>query len=272
MILTVVSGKGGAGKTSIAASVAHILPYERLVLVDADVDAPNLALALGLEEPVRREEWFGGTVAEYTGGPFDPGACPFGAIGRDGRVFELLCEGCGVCVRKFPGSFRMKSIKNADIVEYRWRSVPLVTAELEPGRSGSGKVITKVREDAEKVAETENRDVMLVDAAAGRGCPVIASVRGADLALLVVDNSPTGISDAQMVVNVLHHFQVPFLFVVNRWDLAPELGEKAVELFTELGGTFIGKVPYTEALLKTYPVPASTVLEHVNVDTILRRI
>lgn len=272
MIITVVSGKGGAGKTSITASIAHILPSNRLILVDADVDTPNLALALGVEKPVKREDWFGGKVAEYVGGEFDPKICPFGAIEKDGKVNKILCEGCGVCVRKFPNSYRLKSVRNAEILEYRWNNVPLITAELEPGRSGSGKIVTEIRNRAAETAKTENRNITLIDAAAGRGCPVIASVRGANLAVLVVDNTPTGISDAEQVVELLHHFQIPFFFIVNRWDLAPERTEQVLERFTELGGTFIGQIPYMEAVLKTYPVPAERILEHINVEEILRTI
>ncbi|NPA77096.1 MAG: P-loop NTPase [Candidatus Diapherotrites archaeon] len=272
MIITVVSGKGGAGKTSITAAVAHAMPKDRIVLIDADVDTPNLALALGLERPVTKEDWRGLVVAEYVGGNTDPKICPFGAIGTDGNVNELLCEGCGVCVKKFPKSYRLKNVKGAEILEYRWDNVPLMTAELEPGRSGSGKIVAELRDLADRRGKEEKRDIQLIDAAAGRGCPVIASIRGADLAILVVDNTPTGISDAEAVVSVLKHFNVPFLFLINRYDLAEERVEDIVNTFTERGGTYIGRIPYDPDILRTYPVPVERILKHINAEEILKRI
>ena len=272
MIITVVSGKGGAGKTSVAAALAHILPRERTILIDADVDTPNLALALGLNTPIGREDWVGTVVAEYVGGEPDPKICPFGAINEDGTVNELLCEGCGVCVKKYPNSYRLKNIKGAEILEYRWGNVPLITAELEPGRSGSGRIVTDIRTRADRIAEEENRDIQLIDAAAGRGCPVIASIRGADLAVLVVDNTPTGASDAEAVVPTLKHFNVPFYFVVNRYDLAPERVDELTEKFKKAGGKHIGSVPYDSEILETYPLPAKRILQHINVEEILQRI
>jgi len=272
MILTVVSGKGGAGKTSVAAALARILPRERTILIDADVDTPNLALALGLEEPIRVENWIGTIVAEYLGGETDPNICPFRAIRPDGTVNEILCEGCGVCVKRLPSSYRLKNVKGAEILEYRWEDIPLITAELEPGRSGSGKIVADIRARADRIAEREQRDIQIIDAAAGRGCPVIASVRGADLAVLVVDNTPTGVSDAEAIVPILDHFNVPFIFVVNRYDLAPGRVEEIVERFTELGGKHVGNIPYDPEILRSYPLPADRILKHITVKEILQRI
>ena len=272
MILTVVSGKGGAGKTSVTAALAHALPRNRTILIDADVDTPNLSLALGLDAPKEREDWMGTVVAEYVGGKADPSVCPFGAIREDGTVNEILCEGCGVCVKKLPNSYKLKSVKGAEILEYRWGNVPLITAELEPGRSGSGKIVADIRARAERIAENEKRDIQLIDAAAGRGCPVIASVQGADLAILVIDNTPTGISDAEAIVPVLKHFKVPFIFVVNRYDLAPERTGKIIDRFSGLGGRHVGSIPYDPEILRTYPLPAEKILEHINLEAILQRI
>ncbi len=273
MIVSVVSGKGGAGKTTITASIAHTFPRERLTLVDADVDTPNLSLALGIEEPESVEEWWGGTVAEFTGKTPRPEACPFGAIEKDGEVNELLCEGCGACAKRFPDDYKMKSIHTADIILYRWKGVPLITAELLPGRSGSGKIVTELRRRAEDIARKENRDVMLVDSAAGRGCPVIASLRGVDLAILVVDNTPTGISDARFAAEVIKHFNVPLAYIINRADLAEDRKKEIDHIFgEEYGGTKIGEVPYLPDVIRTYPPPYERLLEYINVEWILKKI
>ena len=146
--------------------------------------------------------------------------------------------------------------------------VPLITAELEPGRSGSGKIITKIRHRA----ETEKRDLLLVDAAAGIGCPVISSVRGADVAVLVIDGTPTGASDAERVVDVLNHFQIPFFFVVNRWDLAPKQNKEIIRELAEKGGECMGRIPYIQELMLECPLPAEKILEHLKVEGILKKI
>ncbi len=273
MILSIVSGKGGAGKTTIAASIAHILPMEKTVLVDSDVDTPNLALALGLESPEETEEWWGGTVAEFSGGVPHPEACPFGAILPDGSVNELLCEGCGACARRYPEEYRMKRVHTADILYYRWGGVPLVTAELLPGRSGSGKIVEEIRRRAEAVAERESRDITLIDSAAGRGCPVIASLRGADAAILVVDNTPTGISDARFAADVIEHFNIPFAYIVNRADLAKDRVAKIDRIFgEERGGQKIGEIPFLRSVLRKYPPPYAEILPHIDTKWILKKI
>ncbi len=273
MIIAVVSGKGGAGKTTVTASIAQVLPADRLVLVDADVDTPNLALALGLEQPERKEEWWGRTVAEFVGKTPRPDACPFGAIGEDGKVNELLCEGCGACARRFPEDYRMKAMHTADLLSYRWKDVPLITAELLPGRSGSGKIVTELQRRAKELAIREQRDLTLIDGAAGRGCPVIASIRGADLAVLVVDNTPTGISDARFAAEVIQHFNVPFAYIVNRYNLGKERLNIIDEIFGEkMGGVLLGRIPYIPDVVRTYPPPFERILEHINVREILKMI
>ncbi|MDN5358526.1 MAG: hypothetical protein PWP76_369 [Candidatus Diapherotrites archaeon] len=273
MIITVASGKGGAGKTTVTASIAHVLPKDKTYLLDADVDTPNLALALGLEKPEKKEEWWGGVVSEFVGNEPHPEACPFGAIGLDGTVNELLCEGCGACAKRFPESYRLKNVHTADILWYSWNGVPLLTAELMPGRSGSGKIVTELRMRAEKEMAEKGRDVLLIDAAAGRGCPVIASLRGSDYAIIVVDNTPTGIEDALQVLNVVEHFSIPFGYVINRADIVPERVEKIEEIFGKRrGGEKLGEIPYIQDVLKTYPPPFERVLEYINVEEILKKI
>jgi len=120
--------------------------------------------------------------------------------------------------------------------------------------------------------EAEKRDVRLVDAAAGIGCPVISSVRGADVAVLVIDGTPTGASDAERVVDVLNHFQIPFFFVVNRWDLAPKQNKEIIREFAEKGGECMGKIPYIQELMLECPLPAEKILKHLKVEEILKKI
>ncbi len=268
MILTVLSGKGGAGKTTIAASLAKVL--ERGVLVDADVDTPNLALALGAEKPRERREWRGTFVARFKGGTPRPEICPFGAIRDDGSVNELLCEGCGVCAKIAPGSYEIAPTLAGYIEIYETVAGPLVSADLVPGRSGSGKLVYEIRRVADQLARERGAMDMLIDGAAGRGCPVIASVRGADRALIVVEDSVTGISDAKWAVGVLNHFNVPFSFVINK-VLDEKRAEEIRETFEKLGGNYAGAIPYDRRIVSTYPVDEKLILAHIDIDTILRR-
>ncbi len=267
MILTVLSGKGGAGKTTITASLAQAM--KNAVLVDADVDTPNLALALGAEEPVERREWRGAFVARFKGGTPRPDACPFGAIRDDGSVNELLCEGCGACAKMAPESYELIPVLAGYVEVYKTNAGTLVSADLVPGRSGSGKLVYEIRRIAEDIAQKEGAKHMLIDGAAGRGCPVIASIRGADRALLVIEDSVTGVNDAKWAVGVLKHFNVPFSFVINK-VLDESRAKKIREEFEGLGGTYAGEIPYMEEIVRTYPVDPKPILKRIDVEGILQ--
>jgi len=228
--LVVISGKGGAGKTSLAAGLVPFLP--RPVLADADVDASNLPL-LFEAEPLLSENFIGGQVARVRtadcAGCLDcVAACRFGAIASDDdsggipSVDPLSCEGCAVCRQVCPSdAIEMHDITTGQWFLSRTRFGPMVHARLGPGGENSGALVERVRRAAADAAERDDRDLVLVDAPAGIGCPVISSLSGADFALAVTEPTPSGESDLFRVLALTRHFRVRTAVVINKADLAP---------------------------------------------------
>jgi len=118
----------------------------------------------------------------------------------------------------------------------------LITAQLYPGESGSGKIVEELR----KRAERYEHDVMILDAAAGIGCPVIASVRGCDYSILVTEPTPSGFSDLERILEVVNHFNIPYGIVINKWDINPKLSEEIEEWS---GDRFLGKISYDRKVI-----------------------
>jgi MinD superfamily P-loop ATPase len=226
--VTVLSGKGGVGKSSVTASLAITLSGKhKIICADCDVDAPNLALVFGLNNN-DFEEWRPLTTnkkaklnpEKCNGCEKCKNICHFDAIDWDDRknmpVFkDFGCEGCGVCRMICP----QKAIELADIENAKTGFAKtkygffVVTGQLEIGESGSGKVVSAVK----NLAELKSRDseIMLIDAAAGIGCPVIASVTGSDYVIAVTEPTPSGFSDLKRALKMVDHFKIPHVPLHN---------------------------------------------------------
>jgi MinD superfamily P-loop ATPase len=252
--LVVCSGKGGTGKTSVVASLAALA--RDLVLADCDVDAANLHLVL---EPTRQRStpFLAGHLAvirqdecERCGLCAD--YCQYDAIVRTVGESEpgyavdpLACEGCGVCVHFCP-------LDAIDFPERRcgaWhlsrtRFGPLVHADLDVGAENSGKLVTLVREQAREVATRHGHELILVDGPPGIGCPVTASLTGADLTLLVTEPSLSGMHDLCRVLDLADHFAVPALVCINKYDLNRRLTRRVSDLCAERGVPVVGLIPF----------------------------
>jgi MinD superfamily P-loop ATPase len=251
--IAVVSGKGGTGKTSIVASLAS-LARSRAVFADCDVDAPDLHLIL---QPVvrKRREFFGIKIAfidsetcTQCGSCQD--ACRFAAI-ADFQVDPALCEGCGVC----------KLVCPAEAVEMReslagyaylsdTRFGPLVHAELFPGEEASGKLVAMVREMARELAAMSKLDLILIDGSPGIGCPVIASLTGVDLALVVTEPTITGEHDLERILNVAGHFGINTAVCINKCDLYPEGSRRIEALCRERAVMVAGRLPFHSSVVE----------------------
>ncbi|MFO7710913.1 MAG: ATP-binding protein [Candidatus Woesearchaeota archaeon] len=220
MKIVVLSGKGGVGKSSITASLAVLLSRsKKVVCADCDVDASNLPLVLGssVDETYPIKASRKAVVSDAcTGCKKCFEACYFNAIEWDGKpVITGKCEGCGTCAVVCPAkAITLESFENA-ILTIGSDGIDIVAAQLKIGESGSGKIVNIVKETAEK----RQHDILLIDAAAGVGCPVIASVKGADKAILVVEPTPTSFADMQRANNLLDHFNISRMIVINKSDI-----------------------------------------------------
>jgi MinD superfamily P-loop ATPase len=259
--LIVISGKGGTGKTSIVASFAALA--EKPVLADCDVDAADLHLVL---EPktVKRETFSGGSRARIMSGHCVACGkceelCRFDAISYDGpgngrvprtfRVDPIACEGCGVCA----WFCAEHAIEFAPAVNGEWfvsrtRFGPLVHAKLGIAEENSGKLVSIVRTQARATAEKEHSSLIIVDGSPGIGCPVIASITGADLVLVVTEPTLSGQHDMERVAELTRHFEIPAMVCVNKWDLNSQIADAIESRAREQGIQVAGRVPYDRAV------------------------
>jgi len=263
--IVVVSGKGGTGKTSLAASLASLI--ERTVVADCDVDAANLNLLLkgNVKESY---EFLGGRKAtinpEACGGCGRcREVCRFGAISDDYVVDPLSCEGCGACFFLCPAS--AVTFDEALCGHYHVAETPrgdaLVFAELLPGRESSGKLVSMVRTKAREIAENRGMSHVLIDGPPGIGCPVISSLTGAHFAVLVTEPTITGVHDLERVLSLARHFDMKSAVVVNKGDLDPSRTEDIKSFCCRRRVGFLGSIPY-EPLITEAQRQGETVLDY----------
>ena len=243
--LVIVSGKGGTGKTSISAALAKIAPAK--VLADCDVDAANLHLVTN--HRVREShDFFAGfkpevdaTLCTKCGKCTE--LCRFDAI-KDGQVSALSCEGCGVCAFNCPEkaiSMREKEAGRWLISETRFGT--LVHAELQLAIENSGKLVSKVREQAKTVTVNENLPLIIIDGPPGIGCPAIAAITGTDLVLAVVEPSLSSMHDLKRLYDLTQHFNLPLTVCINKFSLNQANTKATMEWCSRNNIPVIGKIP-----------------------------
>lgn len=253
--LIVLSGKGGTGKTSITASFAHLSPSR--VLVDADVDAADLHLVVSHNRQ-KTEAFSGGILPEVDAGQcigcgMCQEVCTFSAIlmteENKATIDPVRCEGCGVCHHFCP----QEAISLLPRISGDWflsdtPKGPMVHAKLGIAEENSGKLVTLLRKTAREIAEKSRIPHLIVDGPPGIGCPVIASITGSDLVLVITEPTVSGRHDMERVIRLCSRMGIPLCVAVNKWDLNPEMAELLAEEARKSGIPVVGKIPFDPAV------------------------
>lgn len=250
--IVIISGKGGTGKTSIAASFAAIEGDK--VLADCDVDASDLHLVMSPRIAEKGEFWSGKKARIEEEKCNKCGLCQelcrFGAI-KDFKVNLLSCEGCSFCFHACPaGAIVMEDVLSGHWFVSETRYGPLVYARLIPGEENSGKLVALVRQKAKALAEEKALKYIITDGPPGIGCPVISSLSGAAMALLVAEPTVSGVYDLERVAGVCKHFRVPAAVCINKYDLNEEIGREIERYCSQRGIELIGKLPFDEVFIE----------------------
>jgi len=264
--IVVLSGKGGAGKTSLTAAFAALA--QNKILCDLDVDAPDLHILLDPANTVR-EDFVSGHLAKINPAACDGcglchDLCRFGAIvaGPDGKyaVQAHHCEGCKTCVAMCPRQaidFTPRTCGYHAVSDTRFG--PLVHARLNPGAENSGRLVMLLKRKAKELAKRLGLDLILCDGAPGIACPVISSLSGATLAVLVTEPTPSGVHDLMRVAGLCDHFRLPAGVIINKADLNPEQAARIEAYCAEKGHALLGRLPHapdvTRAMIAKKTLP-----------------
>ena len=284
--IVVLSGKGGTGKTSLTAALAHVASVDhRLVLADADVDAANLEILLR-PKPLEEHAFTGGLKAtiEYekcTACGRCHEVCRFGAVlppdpaDSRYRIDRLSCEGCDSCFHQCPEN----AISTERVTAGAWFISEsdygtLYHAEMKAGEENSGKLVTTVKNAAVREADSIRDAILLVDGPPGIGCPVIAACAGADLAIISTEPGVSAIHDLSRILGTVRHFGIAPAVCINRSDINAEKSREIEEFCREDGIPLLGRIPFdpavTHSMSMGLPVnafdsfsPASTAIEAI---------
>lgn len=274
--LVVISGKGGTGKTSIVAAFAALA--KKAVLADCDVDAADLHLLL--QPDIKQSHDFsGGKLASVItekciGCGRCEEVCNFDAAIFNGpandvveityTIDSIACEGCGVCVHFCP----VDAIEFKDAINGKWfvsdtRFGPMLHAKLGIAEENSGKLVSLIRKEAKRIAAEQNRNLIIVDGSPGIGCPVIASIAGADLVLVVTEPTIAAQHDLDRVAELTEHFKIPTVVCINKYDINVKIAKAIEKESLERNLKVVGKIAYDIAVTKAQ-IAAKSIVEYSN--------
>jgi len=272
--IVVISGKGGTGKTSIVASFAALA--EGAVLADCDVDAADLHLLL--QPDIKQSHDFsGGKLASVItekciGCGRCEEVCNFDAaifngpandvVGITYTIDFIACEGCGVCVQFCP----VDAMEFKDAINGKWfvsdtRFGPMLHAKLGIAEENSGKLVSLIRKEAKRIAAEQNKDLIIVDGSPGIGCPVIASIAGADLVLAVTEPTIAAQHDLDRVAELTEHFKIPTVVCINKYDINVKIAKAIEKEALERNLKVVGKIAYDIAVTEAQ-IAAKSIIEY----------
>ena len=262
--IAILSGKGGTGKTTLVASFAA-LSTNTCVLADCDVDAPDLHLIL--KPHVRERMEFRGSKTAHidtekcTCCGVCEDACKFDAI-QGCEIDSIMCEGCGVCGYVCP----KEAIQLEDNISgYAFisdtRFGPISHAELNIAEEASGKLVTLVRNNACEIAERDGKTRIIIDGSPGIGCPVIASLTGVNLALIITEPTQSGLHDLERVLDLTNHFDVEAAVCINKHDINSEMTERIQSFCENRDIDVVGRIPF-DPIVTAAMVEGKAVVEY----------
>ena len=270
--IVVISGKGGTGKTSIVAAFAALA--DNAALADCDVDAADLHLIL---KPTIKEsrDFAGGKRASILsekciGCGKCKDVCHFDALKFNGVANEIVqktytvdlisCEGCGVCTWFCPvDAIEFKYTVNGQWFISETRFGPMVHAKLGIAEENSGKLVSLIRKEAKEIALQQNKELIIVDGSPGIGCPVIASIGGADSVLIVTEPTLSAQHDFGRVVKLANHFKIPAAVCINKFDINHNIAKEIALQAEELNIPVAGRIAYDESVTKAQVIAESIV-------------
>ena len=264
--IVIISGKGGTGKTTLTASLAAL--WKNKVIADCDVDAADLHLLL--DPDIQKTNPFKSGVEAVidrdvcTECDKCREVCKYEAISSDYVVNKIDCEGCAVCYYFCPANaITLKEPQCGEWYLSETRFGPLVHARLGIAEENSGKLVSLIRTQARQLAEERGFDTILVDGSPGIGCPVISSITGASLVVVVTEPTVSGSHDMERVMGVARHFKIPAVVVINKSDLNAEMSREIMLKVSELNCPVIGHIPYDSDVTHAM-VQGKTVVEFSN--------
>jgi len=279
--IVIVSGKGGVGKSMLSSSLAILFSKKhKVVAIDADVDAPNLAIWLGeiggwdkIEKiSVSSKPVFDYKKCDGCGKCAD--ACQFNAIkmisGKP-HLNSFTCEGCGACEFICPQkAIKLKPVNSGKIKTKNTKyGFSLISGGLTPGETGSGKIISKIK----KIAEEYDYEIMLIDSSPGTGCPVIASLQGVDFVVLVTEPTPSAFSDLKRVLKVVNYFKLPWGLIINKKDINKALSSRINRWAKERK---LGEISYDQNIFKAIasfkPIMETNLMAKKEIQTIFNNL
>ena len=262
-VIGVISGKGGVGKTSLTASLANIAKNDaeiKVLVLDCDVDAPNLAIILPAEDKskIDSKDVYATLKASFLPDKcvnckqcIEDHFCEFNALQWDEQnsvpiINYLACEGCGACKVLCPEhAFEINPVKSGEIISFQSEiGVPLVYGKTRLGSTTSGKLVSDSKEHAKKLKEFEESNLLIIDGPPGIGCPVIATISGLDYIITITEPTPSGLHDVIRAIEVVNQFNIPFGIIINKHDLESPFKEEFHDYIAKTGYNVLGRIPF----------------------------
>jgi MinD superfamily P-loop ATPase len=246
--MTIISGKGGTGKTTLTAAFTRLA--DKIVVADCDVDAADLHLVL---EPEIQQSYSyrGGKKAvidreKCTECNLCVEHCRFGAI-NNLQVDPLACEGCGFCNHICPeNAVSMNEVISGYYHVSVFPDGDFVDAALQPGEGNSGKLVSEVKDLSKSIAEKNECKWLLIDGPPGIGCPVNASLAGVDYAIIITEPTVSGLHDLERVMQLIIRFRIPSAIVINKYDINPEMTNVIETYASDINLEIAGKIPFDD--------------------------